>query len=354
MNAALWFNHRCNFSSMMQYSLRVCFPCCTLIWIGIVFAHLLRESQQARFGWLVSVPDPAHNPSGSKALLKPMFFSSNSPAVSEEDWDRSVKCFDNSNLSLTVAFDVGWAGFTNQHTALLHGFAVAYLLGANAVVEPRLRIGLNHESSQLNNFSAIVAEANVSGSAKSVSFQYYYDNARINEVLKQLNMTMVPEPPRNVESVGLELHTDMRGERMHAICSKIRKVLMLKNSTRFFLHLGLAAGLLGVDELNLGLISFIDRHLEYNEGIRMAAQSVLGRLPLTFNGLHLRMSHEAAMAWKIVLPDKVMPKLMELGFQFNTTIFVASGAPALKWDGRDGLRVCMRLFLCMCVVVAHW
>ena len=54
--------------------------------------------------------------------------------------------------------------------------------------------------------------------------------ARINEVLKQLNMTMVPEPPRNVESVGLELHTDMGGERMHAICSKIRKVLMLKNS----------------------------------------------------------------------------------------------------------------------------
>lgn len=84
-----------------------------------------------------------------------------------------------------------------------------------------MRIGLNHESSQLKNFSAIVAEAKVSGSAKSVSLQHY-DNARINEVLKQLNMTMVPEPPRNVESVGLELHTDMGGERMHvlhAICS---------------------------------------------------------------------------------------------------------------------------------------
>jgi hypothetical protein len=47
-------------------------------------------------------------------------------------------------------------------------------------------------------------------------------------------MTMVPEPPGNVESVGLELHTDMGRERMHAICSKIRKVLMLKNSKRFF------------------------------------------------------------------------------------------------------------------------
>ena len=58
--------------------------------------------------------------------------------------------------------------------------------------------------------------------------------ARINEVLKQLNMTMVPEPTRNVESVGLELHTDMGGERMHAICSKIWKVLMLKNSKRSF------------------------------------------------------------------------------------------------------------------------
>ena len=80
----------------------------------------------------------------------------------------------------------------------------------------------------------------------------------------------------------------------------------------FFLHLGLAAGLLRVDELNLGLISFTGRHLEYNEGIRMAAQSVLGRLPLTFNGLHLRLSHEAAKTWKIVLPDQVVPKLMLL------------------------------------------
>ena len=111
---------------------------------------------------------------------------------------------------------------------------MAYSLGTDTIVEPRLRIGLNHESSQQKSFRAVVAEAKVSGSAKLVSLQHDYDSARMNDVLKQLNMTMVQELPHNIENVSLNRHTDMGGEGMHAICSKIWKLFMLKKDvTRF-------------------------------------------------------------------------------------------------------------------------
>ena len=91
------------------------------------------------------------------------FFPSSSPAVLEENWDRNVKCFDKSNFSLTFAFDVGWPGLTNQHVVLLHGFAVDCFLGADTILEPRLRIGLNHESSKLgwHNVASIFANVDI-------------------------------------------------------------------------------------------------------------------------------------------------------------------------------------------------
>lgn len=253
----------------------------------------------------------------------------------EENWNLTTKCLNkpmlSTSFSLTVGFDVGWAGLTNQHVGLLHGFAVAYLLGAQAILEPQLRIGINHESSHNGSFTAVVAEAKASGSVKEVSLQYYYDRARITEALSQLNLTLLPDEPRDVQIVNLTLHRDMRGEPMEFICSEVRQRLARSNFTHIFLNLGLAAGLLRVDGTNLGLITFIDRHLQYNERIRLAAQSILDNLPSTFNGIHLRISDEASKSWRIVCPKDVVPKLTKLGFFPNTTLFVASGVPAERY-----------------------
>lgn len=257
---------------------RVCFSCCAVIWAALVFAYLLTLLTHGLTGQMLQVIHDRHNPhtkvrayisayneSGSGFVTstipssffypRPLeVFEKKWDPMSEENWDQNFKCFDKSTLSLTFSFDVGLTAL-NQHIGVLHGFALAYLLGAKTIVEPRLRVGLNKESSS---------------SAKELSLQHVYDGAQINEALRQLDMVLIPEPPRNIETVNLELDINTGGEPIRAICSKIREVVMLRKSTEFLLRLGLAAGLLRVDELNLGLISFIDRHLRYNEGIQVA------------------------------------------------------------------------------------
>jgi hypothetical protein len=324
----------------MKYATRACLSCCAVIWATLVFAYLLTHEQvihdpHTRVGASISMA--SYDDSGSEVLvtstvpssfsypLRPLaVFEKKWDPMSEENWDQNFKCFDKSTFTLTFSFDVGWTALNNQHIGLMHGFALAYLLGAKTIVEPRLRFGLNKESSHRNNMNAQI-ESTLSGSATEVSLQHLYDGAQINEALRQLDMALLPEPPRNIETVNLELDINTGGEPIRAICSKVREVVMRKKSTHFLLRLGLAAGLLRVDELNLGLISFIDRHLQYNEGIQMATQFFLSQLPTAFNGLHI--SHETSKTWRTVLPQKVVPRLMELGFDLNTTIFVASEVP---------------------------
>ena len=48
-------------------------------------------------------------------------------------------------------------------------------------------------------------------------------------------------------------------------------------------------------------------------------------MPTAFNGLHV--SDDTSKTWRTLLPKKVVPRLMELGFELNTTIFVASEVP---------------------------
>ena len=282
----------------MKFAKRVCYSCCALIWAALVFASLLTRGrvrqvihhQHAGAGLSIPTANPTYDPLGSE-----MFASSGF----EEIWDQHFQCFDKSTVSLTLAFDVGRNGLTNQHVALLHGFAVVFLLGAETIVEPRLWIGL-----------------------KEISLQQLYDGAQISKTLKQLNIAFLPEPPNNVETVDLELQINMGGEPLRAICSRARNVLRRESKPKgFLLHLGLAAGLLRVEDSNLGLISFLDKHLEYNQGIQMATQNILNKLPTAFNGLHL-----SPETYK-TLPKEVVPKLMEAGFRFDTTLFVASEVP---------------------------
>ena len=282
----------------MKLAKRICCCCCALIWAALVFASLLTRGRvrqvihhQQRADLSIPTANPTYDPLGSEKFVSSGF---------EEIWDQHVQCFDKSTISLALAFDVGRNGLTNQHVALLHGFAVAYLLGAENIVEPRLWIGL-----------------------KEVSLQQLYDGAQIRKALKQLNIAFLPEPPKNVETVNLDLQIKMGGEPLRAICSRARNVL--QNSKAKALHLGLAAGLLRVEESNLGLISFLDKHLEYHDAIQTATQNILNQLPTAFNGLHLSETSTR--------PNEVVPKLMEAGFHFGTTLFVASEVPG---DFRSG------------------
>ena len=366
VTAALWFNHRCIWFNVMKHATRVCFSCCAVIWATLVFAYLLTHGRvihdpHIRVGasiYMATSHDELGSevfvtstvpPSSSSYPIRPLAVTEKKwDPTSEENWDQNFKCFDKSTLSLTLSFDVGWTAL-DQHIGLLHGFALAYFLGAKTIVEPRLRFGLNEESSHRNNMNA-QSESTPSGSAKEISLQHLYDGAQINEALRQLDMVLLPEPARNIETVNLELHINTAGEPIRAICSKVREVVMPKKSTHFLLRLGLAAGLLRVDELNLGLISFIDRHLQYNEGIQMATQFFLSKLPTAFNGLHI--SHETSKTWRTELPKKVVPRLMELGFELNTTIFVASEVPS-SVDRNNGLRWCFRCFLSLGIRLNH-
>eukprot|EP00438_Fugacium_kawagutii_P002999 Skav233478 [mRNA] locus=scaffold1310:45576:47465:+ [translate_table: standard] len=229
----------------------------------------------------------------------------------KEDRNRNGKCFDRS-FSITVAFDLDWIGLTNQRIGLLHGFAVAYQLGAETVLEPRLRIGLSP------------------GVVREDSLERYYDTGILRKALRELNLTLRPDRP-NVKTVNFtaSLRQDMQGEPMHLICSRIRDGLV-HESANIVVNLGSAPGLLRIDERNLGLISFIDKHLEYNSKIKLAVEAILAKLPVVFNGLHLPAPEELDKTSKLVIPEKIVPKIMQLGFQRNTTLFVASGVPMQK------------------------
>eukprot|EP00438_Fugacium_kawagutii_P022804 Skav204862 [mRNA] locus=scaffold2222:54031:56790:+ [translate_table: standard] len=233
--------------------------------------------------------------------------------VIEENWDRNATCFDTSSFPLTVAFNLDWSGVINHRLGLLHGFTVAYLLGAQNVVEPRLRIELSHESSSV--------------SGTEVSLDQYYDTDMLRSVLKTLNLTLLPDRPQKVKTVHFDkLRRDIQGETMQWICSRIREGLVQEDGTNnVMVDLGSVPGLLRADGRNLGLIAFIDKHLEYNTKIRVAAQSILGKLPPIFNGLHLPVSDEAYKTSDVAIPENIVPKMIQLGFQQETTVFVASG-----------------------------
>eukprot|EP00438_Fugacium_kawagutii_P032158 Skav231576 [mRNA] locus=scaffold481:228298:229176:- [translate_table: standard] len=233
--------------------------------------------------------------------------------VIEENWDRNATCFDKASFPLTVAFNLDWSGVINHRIGLLHGLTVAYFLGAQNVVEPRLRIALSQ----------------VSGA--EVSLDQYYDTEMLRNVLNKLNLTLLPDRPQNVKTVRFDkLRQDIQGEPMQWICSQIREGLIQEDGTRnIVVDLGSVPGLLRADVRNLGLIAFIDKRLEYNNKIRVAAQTILGKLPAIFNGLHLPMSDEAYTTSNIAIPENIVPKMIQLGFQQETTVFVASSVLAL-------------------------
>eukprot|EP00438_Fugacium_kawagutii_P023298 Skav226235 [mRNA] locus=scaffold1218:413754:414608:- [translate_table: standard] len=235
--------------------------------------------------------------------------------VIEENWDRNATCFDKASFPLTVAFNLDWSGVINHRVGLLHGFAVAYFLGAQNVVEPRLRLSDESFSNQI--------------SGTEVSLDQYYDTGMLRTVLNKLNLTLLPDRPQNVKTVHFDkLRRDIQGEPMQWICSQIRKGLTQDDGTHHIvIELGSVPGLLRADHGNLGLIAFIDKHLEYNNKIRVAAQTILDKLPSIFNGLHLPASDRADETSNI--PENMVPKMVQLGFQQETTVFVASAALAL-------------------------
>ena len=313
MIAAFGFNHKCILSEVMKFAKRICYSCCALIWAALVFASLLTRhvrqviQQYATTGSPISTSNPTYDPLGSE-----MYVSS----ASEEIWDQNFQCFDKSTVFLTLAFDVGRKGLTNQHIALLHGFAVASLLGAETIVEPKLWIGL-----------------------KEISLQQLYDGTQISKALKELKIAVLPDPPNNVETVDLELQINMGGEPLRTICSRAQTVLRGKSKAKgVLLHLGLAAGLLRIEESNLGLISFPDKHLEYHQGIQTATQDIVKKLP-TFNGLHLE-------TYSYKTPKEVVPKLMEAGFHFDTPLFVASEVPIV-------IRMYMYIYIYMYLSITY-
>ena len=206
-------------------------------------------------------------------------------------------------MSVVVGVNVT-SGLTEQRIGLLHSFAVAYLLGADAIVEPLL--------------------STPSGLGSQVSLQHYYNTTTIANGLRQLNMTLIPSRPPTAKVVTLKQDPEMRGHRMQSICSKVRTFVKETNITSVFVDLGVAPGFLRVEAWNFGLISFIIQHLEYKQDFKIAAQRISDSLQHTFNGLHLPSSKES-MADFAIARNGFTIAVARIPLQYNDLCCIRGG-----------------------------